>query len=59
MDIHTLIGIIATGIVVLFLTILLIWSIYSINRLSSTQKTLHEIITEKKIKRRRNGKSGY
>ncbi len=59
MDIHTLIGIIATGIVVLFLTTLLIWSIYSINRLSSTQKTLHEIITEKKIKRRQNGKSGY
>jgi len=56
MDIHTLIGIIATIIVILLLTILLIWSVLSINRLSNTQKTLHEIITEKKIKRRHNGK---
>jgi len=58
MDIHTLIGIIATLVVILLLTTLLIWSIHSINRLNKAHKTLHEIITDKKIKGRCNGRSG-
>ena len=59
MDVNTIIGIISTSIVVIILTSLLIWSINSINKLSKSQKTLNDIVKERKLKRKNNGRSRH